>query len=170
MCTVFKKCFLSSRLTRLFTKPIVHSILIPFLIQNLIRFSVKMTPFLKRLYVWETWDIFHASASLRTWGGLLNDLTCISQVKLSFRHLPSKYLERVQLINWRMAVMWDFLLLAKHCRRGTPFISIYFHFFLYISQFFCATLDVLENVLIFLTCFDSSTVLISLACISLFSW
>ncbi|XP_037991507.1 uncharacterized protein FAM241A isoform X1 [Motacilla alba alba] len=34
------------------------------------------------------------------------------------RHLPSKYLERVQLINWRMAVMWDFLLLAKHCRRG----------------------------------------------------
>lgn len=63
MCTVFKQCFLSSRFTSLFTKPIVHSILILLLIKNLIRFSVKMTLFLKRLHVWETRDIFLALAS-----------------------------------------------------------------------------------------------------------
>lgn len=58
MCAVFKTFFISSRLTSLFTKLIVHSVMIPLLIQNLIRFSVKMTPFVKRLYVGETWGIF----------------------------------------------------------------------------------------------------------------
>lgn len=154
MHTVFKKCFLSSRFTGLFTKLIVRSILIPLLIENLIRFSVKMTPFPKRLYMWETEDIFPNHQPVQS---VYLSLPLGMAAKWSDLHLSSQTVVQAptfkipgdsaanQLENGKSPVMWDFLLLVKHCRRDTPFISIYFHLFLYISQFFWATLDVLKN-------------------------
>lgn len=62
---------------------------------------------------------------LRSLRSLLSHLSCISQVRLSLRHLPSKYLERVKVKIWRMTVLLDF----SFWQNTVEEVIIYFHIF-----------------------------------------